>query len=49
MMMMMIDVTHCDIINYMDQDPDTLPNNYKHNLTKKKWVVLLAAESPEVK
>ena len=25
--MMIIDLTHCDIIHDMDQDPDTIPDN----------------------
>ena len=50
--MMIIDLSECDIIHTMDQDPDTIPNDASdriiHHLTNEKWVVLLASQSPEV-
>lgn len=50
--MMIIDLTHSDIIYDMAQDLDTLPNNCNqisiHHLIKEKWISPLAAESLEV-
>ena len=50
--MMIIDLSECDIVHTMDQDPDTIPldaaDRIIHHLTNEKWVILLASESPEV-
>ena len=49
--MMIIDLINCDISYEMDYDPDTLPYDVAEiiipHLTKKKWAVVLAAESPD--
>lgn len=49
---MIIDLSECDIVHTMDQDPDTIPldaaDRIIHHLTNEKWVILLASESPEV-
>ena len=49
---MIIDLSECDIIHTMDQDPDTIPNDESdriiHYLTNEKWVIVLASQSPEV-
>ena len=49
--MMIIDLSECDIIHNMDQDPDTIPDDAEQliipHLTNKKWVIFLAAESPQ--
>ena len=50
--MLIIDLSDCDIIYDKDQDPDTLQQddcnlNVEH-LTKEKWIVVSAAESPEI-
>ena len=48
--LIIIDIIECEILNHMDQDPDTLPDDAHlriiPHLTQEKWVVLLAAESP---
>lgn len=48
--MMIMDLSDCEILSYMDQDPDTvLDNNHlriKSHLTQEKWLILLASESP---
>jgi len=47
---MIIDLTECDITYDMDQDPDTIPDDANErvitHLTNEKWVIVLAAESP---
>ena len=49
--MTIIDLSECDIIHNMDQDPDTIPDDTDQqvipHLTKEKLVIVLAAESPQ--
>ena len=51
--MIIIDIIHCEIIHEMYQDPDTIPDNTSDmllpHLTRKIWVVILAAERSEAK
>ena len=46
--MMINDLSNCDIAHDMDQDPDTIiddaPDGIITHLTKEKWVIILAAE-----
>ena len=47
---MIIDLSNCDITYEMDQDPDTIPDDANErviaHLTNEKWAIVLAAESP---
>ena len=48
---MILDLSECNIVHHMDQDPDTIPEDATAriipHLTKEKWVILLASQSPE--
>ena len=49
--MMIIDLSDCDTIHIMDQDPDSIPDDAEQQIIphfkKEKWVIVLAAESPQ--
>ena len=51
--MMSIDLSHCEIIHEMDQDPDIIPDNASYMVipyfTKETLVVILAAERSEAR
>ena len=48
--MIILDLSDCDIINSIQQDPDTIPDDADQHiiphLTIEKWVIVLAVESP---
>ena len=50
---MIIDLSHCEIIHEMDQDPDIVPDNAGYmvtpHLTNEIQVVMLAAEVSEAR
>ena len=46
--MMIIDLSHCEIIHEMDQNPDTIPDNASDMVIpyfiEEIWLVILLAE-----